>query len=62
MSAVAQKLKGKGSEVANFPPKEPKIQLAPEGADTESELLPNDPRLFSGYFWQILANFRLFSG
>jgi hypothetical protein len=25
-------------------------------ADAESELLPDDLRLFSGYFWQILAN------
>ena len=33
-----------------------------KAADAESELLPDDPRLFSGYFWQILANFWLLSG
>ena len=24
--------------------------------DAEVELLPDDPRLFSGYFWQIVTN------
>ena len=28
--------------------------------DAEVELLPNDLRLFSGYFWQILANLGYF--
>ena len=30
--------------------------------DAEVELLPDDLRLFSGYFWQILAIFWLLSG